>query len=99
MDKNAALKYSKEYANRIKKQFPSYRIVVYDSYVSGEPTEESDIDIAVITSGFSGNWLKISSKLWEETENVNTKIEPVLLDTKNDPSGFCEHVLKTGIEL
>lgn len=99
MDKGTALKFSREYADRIRKQFPTYKIVVYGSYVSGEPTEESDIDIAVITSGFSGNWLEISSKLWEETENVNTKIEPVLLDAKEDPSGFCEHVLKTGIEI
>ena len=59
----------------------------------------SDIDIAVIFNGFSGDWLKTSSDLWRITEKADTIIEPVLLDLKNDPSGFVQEVLRTGTEI
>ena len=41
----------------------------------------------------------IRDRLWRCTESIDTRIEPVLLDEMNDQSGFCEHILKTGIEL
>lgn len=64
-----------------------------------EQTKDSDIDIAVIFNGFSGDWLKASGDLWRMTEKADTIIEPVLLDIQNDPSGFVEEVLRTGIEV
>lgn len=48
--------------------------------------KNSDIDIAVIFNGFSGDWLKTSGDLWRITEKADTIIEPVLLDMQNDPS-------------
>lgn len=99
MDKRTALENSKRYAARIKEQFPNSKIMLYGSYSNGEPTENSDIDIAVIINNFTGNWLKTSSQLWRCTENIDMRIEPVLLDAMDDQSGFCEHILQTGIEL
>lgn len=99
MDKKTALDNSKKYAAKVKEQFPDSKIVLYGSYSDGEPTENSDIDIAVIMNDFTGNWLKTSAGLWRCTEDIDTRIEPVLLDAMDDQSGFCEHILQTGIEL
>lgn len=100
MDKRQAFIDSSYYANKVKKRFPDcIKVVLYGSYANGTPTQDSDIDIAVIFSNFSGNWLETSAQLWEDTEKINTKIEPILLDMSEDESGFCEHVIKTGIEL
>lgn len=99
MDRREALRDSRRYAERVKQRFPQCKIVMYGSYAYGNPTQDSDIDIAVIFNGFSGDWLKTSSQLWEDTETINTKIEPVLLDMTEDPSGFCEHVMNVGIEV
>ena len=99
MDKIAAINDSRKYAEHVKKYFPECRIILYGSYANGNPDNDSDIDIAVVFNGFSGDWLQTSSQLWKETESVNTKIEPVLLDENKDASGFCEHVIETGIEL
>lgn len=99
MDKKTALENSKKFAVKVKEHFPGSKIMLYGSYSSGEPTEYSDIDIAVIIDNFVGDWLKVSSQLWRYTENIDMRIEPILLDGMNDESGFCEHVLHTGIEL
>ncbi len=99
MDKNKAIEISKIYSQEVKKMYSPYKIILYGSYCRNEQTTDSDIDIAVIFNGFSGDWLKASSDLWRITEKADTIIEPVLLDIQNDPSGFCEHVMQTGIEL
>ena len=56
----------------------------------------SDIDVAVIFNGFSSDWLETSARLWHLTRRVSTYIEPILLDTTEDKSGFVKHVIKTG---
>ncbi|RKI40383.1 nucleotidyltransferase domain-containing protein [bacterium D16-51] len=99
MDRNKAIELSKVYSNEVKNAYEPYKVMLYGSYCRNEQTKDSDIDIAVIFDGFSGDWLKTSSDLWRMTEKVNTIIEPVLLDMQSDPSGFCEHVIETGIEL
>ncbi len=99
MDKKSALQYGYEYSNKVKSKFPSVRVFMYGSYAYGNPNNDSDIDIAVISNHFTDNWLDISSELWEMTENVNTIIEPILLDSSNDRNGFTHHVMHTGIEL
>ena len=62
----------------------------------GTAHKESDIDVAVIFDGFSGDWLKTSSQLWRLTRNVSFDIEPILLDSTNDKSGFVKNIYKTG---
>lgn len=99
MDRNKAIELSKIYSQEVKSVYNPYKVVLYGSYSRNEQTKDSDIDIAVIFNGFSGDWMKISSDLWRMTEKADTIIEPVLLDLQNDPSGFVEEVLKTGIEL
>ncbi|MCL2446280.1 MAG: nucleotidyltransferase domain-containing protein [Oscillospiraceae bacterium] len=99
MDRETALRNATAYANEVRKFFSPMSIVLYGSYAKGSPTPESDIDIAVIFNGYSGNWLNDSAKLWELTRRVSTHIEPVLLDHTNDPSGFVENIYNHGIML
>ena len=99
MDRNKAIELSKIYSTIVKNVYNPYKVVLYGSYCRNEQTKDSDIDIAVIFNGFSGDWLKTSSDLWRITEKADTIIEPVLLDLKNDPGGFVQEVLRTGIEV
>ena len=99
MDRNKAIELSKIYSTIVKNVYNPYKVVLYGSYFRNEQTKDSDIDIAVIFNGFSGDWLKTSGDLWRMTEKADTIIEPVLLDIQNDPSGFVQEVLRTGIEL
>jgi predicted nucleotidyltransferase len=64
--------------------------------VSGNSHEYSDIDVAVVFDGFEGNWLETSSFLFGLAWDVNIDIEPHLMDSTNDRSGFLDHIRKTG---
>jgi len=96
MDRATALKNATAYAEEVRKALNPYSIILYGSYAKDSATEDSDIDIAVIFDGYTGDWLKDSALLWKLTRSVSTVIEPILLDRRQDPSGFVEEVVRTG---
>lgn len=96
MDRTTALKNAILYAEEVRKVLTPYSIVLYGSFAKDSAAEDSDIDIAVIFDGYTGDWLKDSALLWQLTRNVSTVIEPILLDRTQDPSGFVEEVMGTG---
>ena len=62
----------------------------------GSATSESDIDIAVIVDEIQGDYLSNTFLLYKLRRNVDDRIEPVLLESGSDPSGFLEEVRRTG---
>ena len=84
------------YATAVIKELSPSAIVLYGSYAKGNAHEDSDIDVAVIFNGFSGDWLKTSTRLWRLTEDISFDIEPILLDSTEDKSGFVRNIFKTG---
>ena len=97
LDKGTVIDTVKQYANAVIKEFSPAAIVLFGSYANGDPCEDSDIDVAVIFNGFSGDWLETSSKLWCLRHNVSFDIEPILLDSTEDKSGFVKNIYKTGV--
>ena len=91
------IKIARCYADKVRDTMPVRMVVLYGSYVSGTPHEDSDIDIAVIVDEFEGDYLKASAELFNLVRGVNTRIEPVLLSRKNDKSGFLESVVRRGM--
>ena len=96
MDKNTAIKTATAYAAEVCRVLQPQTIILYGSYANGSPSQESDIDIAVIFNGYNGNWLKDSALLWKLTRQISTHIEPILLDRTRDSSGFVENILAQG---
>ncbi len=96
LDKGTVINTVTQYADAVTKEFSPAAIVLFGSYAKGEAHDESDIDVAVIFNGFSGDWLKASSLLWRLRRGISYDIEPHLLDTTNDKSGLVQHVFKTG---
>jgi len=96
LDQTAVMNTVKQYADVVTKALAPSAIVLYGSYAKGNAHEGSDIDVAVIFNNFTGDWLKTSSKLWHLTEEISFDIEPILLDSKQDKSGFVQNIYKTG---
>ncbi|GBD87745.1 nucleotidyltransferase domain protein [bacterium BMS3Abin03] len=97
MDKEQAIELAKKYADIIKSYFNIKKVVLYGSYACGKQTSDSDIDVAVIVDKIDGNILDVEAKLYKLRRNLDLRIEPILLDEKEDISGFKDEVLKTGI--
>lgn len=95
MDKKVT-KSIKDFAHAVSKEFTVKKIVLYGSYANGTPTENSDIDIAVIVDKYNGNILKANSKLFAIVRDIDVRIEPILLEEEYDKSGFVESILKNG---
>jgi predicted nucleotidyltransferase len=96
LDKAEAKEIAQRYSDEVRKVLNPTSVILFGSYVNGNPHEWSDIDIAVIINGFDGNWLETASMLCGLSWEVDLGIEPHLLDETCDRSGFVEHILKTG---
>ena len=96
LDKRTVMNTVERYVEVVKKEFSPSAVVLFGSYVNGAPHEYSDIDVGVVFNGFTGDWRKTSSRLWNLAYDISWDIEPHLLDTKQDKSGFVKHVFKTG---
>ena len=57
---------------------------------------DSDIDIAVVVPSINGDYYSTAAHLWRITMDVNTLIEPVLIEEIH-PSPLYEDILQTGI--
>jgi len=72
------------------------KIVLYGSYAKGTNHAESDIDVAVIVDEVEGSFLDKEARLYKIIRNFDINIEPILIENKEDRSGFLEHILSYG---
>jgi len=96
LDKKTVREIAAKYAEKVKGILNPNAVILFGSYVNGNPHEYSDIDIAVIVNDFQGNWLETASMLCGLSWDISLDIEPHLLDIACDNSGFAQHVLRTG---
>jgi predicted nucleotidyltransferase len=96
LDKRTLIDTVERYAEAVKREFSPNAVILFGSYINGNPHEDSDIDVGVVFNGFTGDWRKTSSRLWNLAYDISWDIEPHLLDSANDRSGFVKHVFKTG---
>ena len=87
-----------DYALEVKSALNPNQVILFGSYVNGNPHEDSDIDIAVLVSDVADDdWFDTCVLLQRLRRNGDfIDIEPHLLDSNYDPIGFVEHVIKTG---
>ncbi|RZB34528.1 MAG: hypothetical protein SRB1_00296 [Desulfobacteraceae bacterium Eth-SRB1] len=96
MDKTTAIRHVKQYADVVRQNFNVKKVILYGSYSRGSARKDSDIDVAVVLSRIDEDFLMAEAKLFRLRREIDTRIEPVLLEESNDKSGFLEEILKTG---
>ena len=96
LDKETVRQIANKYVDEVKKVLNPTSVILFGSYVNGNPHEWSDIDIAVVMNGFEGDWLDTASLLCRLCRNISIDIEPHLMDEQHDQSGFLAHIMKTG---
>lgn len=96
LDTTTAIRKAEQYAEEVTKILNPKAIVLYGSYAKGTAKSNSDIDIAVILDDFTGDFIEVSKILYKLRRNISADIEPILLDSAHDKSGFVAEVMKTG---
>lgn len=97
MVEEKVLTVAREYAAAVRKTMNVRDIFLYGSHARGEAKKDSDIDIAVVADQVPGDYIDTMASLWRLTNDVDEDIEPVLLLTSDDESGFLDTVRRTGI--
>ena len=96
LDKGTVIDTVERYAEIVTKELSPSAVILFGSYANGNPHEDSDIDVGVVFDGFTGDWRQTASRLWRLRRGVSFDIEPHLLDSADDKSGFVKHIFKTG---
>ena len=91
----------KKYIEKISQYYKIEAIILFGSYAKGTENEDSDIDIAIISSDFS-DIIEDGAKLIGLTWKIDTRIEPHPITTedyKKISNPFIREVVDTGIKV
>lgn len=71
---------------------------LFGSYVKGNPSEWSDIDVAILTDKFIGDSFDFRFLLMKIARDIDVDIEPhpFLIDEFNDDNPLAAEILRTG---
>jgi predicted nucleotidyltransferase len=102
MAKNEVVALLKAYIGLLRSEGISVdRAFLYGSYLSNSATNESDIDLMIVSEDVNDDYL--AGKIWNLTKKVNSRIEPFLVETNrfygNENSPLVELVKRTGLEI
>lgn len=91
----------KKYIEKISQYYKIEAIILFGSYAKGTENEDSDIDIAIISSDFS-DIIEDGAKLIGLTWKIDTRIEPHPITTEDYQkvsNPFVREVVNTGIKV
>jgi len=86
----------KKFAELVRISIPATHIILYGSYAKNTFREDSDIDVAVVVDEIKEDFLETAAKLYKLTRDIDDRIEPILLDSAHDESGFLEQIMNEG---
>lgn len=85
------------------KGIPIEKAFLYGSYARNEATDESDIDVMLISGLFDKDFDNIAGKIWTLSKDYNLLIEPYMVGTNrfqtDEYSPLLEIVRQEGIEI
>jgi len=88
---------ARKYADMVKNEINSVEsIYLFGSQVNGNPGQDSDIDIAVISEAFGEDIIEETLKLMRIRRKIDTRIEPHPL-RKDNP--FVNEVIAYGLKI
>ena len=90
-----------KYADLLKEHINLHSLYVYGSHVNGTYREDSDIDIAVVADGFTGDLVDDTFKLMKIRRGVDIRIEPhpFIVEEFDENNLMAKEVMETGIRI
>ena len=96
---NSTIKLVKKYIKELEKNnIPIQKVIIFGSQVNGKPKEESDIDIALISTAFTGNRFDDSIRIIPLRRKIDSRIEPIPFRPEDFDHGgvLADEIKKTG---
>ena len=90
-----------KYLEKISEYYKIEAIILFGSYAKGTEKEDSDIDIAIISSDFK-DIIEDGANLIGFTWKIDTRIEPHPITTEdyeNVATPFVQEIIDTGIKV
>lgn len=95
---SSAIEAVKRYIKELKKNnIPVQKAFIFGSYARGNPKEESDIDIALLSTAFTGNRFEDRRKIIPYRRKIDSRIEPIPFRPEDFKAGgnFVDEIKKT----
>ena len=96
LDKREVREIAAKYTDKVRQLYNPKQIIIFGSYINGNPHTDSDIDIAVVFDSVEGDWLETWGHLIGLREGISYDIETHMLDETCNRSGFLDHIRETG---
>ena len=88
-----------KYIEEVEKYYRIDSVILFGSHARGENHEDSDIDIAIISSDIK-NEFEDGVVLLKLTWKIDTRIEPhALSKDKINENPFADEIIRTGVEI
>ena len=98
MDKEQVISIVRAYKKAILPFYSDANVYLYGSYSKGTARQDSDIDVAVVVPHIEGSWFSVVPPLWKCARQVNSLIEPVILE-KDSHSPLYDDIMRTGVAI
>ena len=92
----------RQYIDRLKaNDIPVEKVLLFGSYMKETPREDSDIDIAVISSAFKGDRYLDRRRIVPLRRGIDSRIEPLAFRPEDYADGgiLIDEIKRTGQEL
>lgn len=96
MDQEQAVRKVKQFAEEVRQHLPVCELWLYGSYAKGCQRRYSDIDVAVVVDEYKGDLWSMWAHLFSLGMDIDTRIEPLLLERKHDSANFLEEIQCSG---
>ena len=96
MDKKEVIGLVRRYAKEASGFLAFEKVYLYGSYAAGTAGRYSDIDVAFVVKSCD-NYYDLLVKLNKTADKYSDAIEPVIIFSEGDRSGFSETVFRTGL--
>ena len=99
MDQTDAINKGIAYKQLLSGYFTFNQVYLFGSYAKGNFHENSDIDIAIVVDHVEGDYFTIQPLLFKLRRQIDSRIEPILIEREHDAAGFLDEIIKSGIEI
>lgn len=99
MNRGEAIDKVRAYRLLLKDHFQLENVYLYGSYATETQSDDSTIDVVVVVDRVKGDYFSVSPLLWKLRKQIDSRIEPILIERDFDDADFLRKVQQQGIEV